>query len=1154
MKPFYKFIFFIVFTSIQYSSYCQDVYYEMPYIFDRGVTKCKRIVVGFKENVISTDRDVEIVDTKLYPIQDNEIKNLLQQLAERYGTPTIIKSVPRLVWGDTLIVNKRTGEISVGPDMSQCFRIDFPVPVPMDSVLNLFRNIVVVKYAEYPVVIKPCVFPDDYYFQSGDQWYLHNTGQTGGTPDADVDAPEAWDITKGSSSIIVAFIDTKGQINIGNHQDLNNKFVDGSSTTNGSEHSVSVAGLIGALTDNGIGIASLGWNTKLYAKHFANNGTEISILEGLIDLASENADIINFSFNTLGGGCQLNRLCPQDYSGIRDAIESARLAGVILVAAADNDPYDQCPEEEGCGGRIPYPSYPAFYPGVIAVTATTHLDQFYDGWNFGNWVDVSAPGLNIYTTHFPPNLYYNFGGTSASAPIVSALAALILSINNFSATEVEEIIKEGADKVGQYPYVNGWNKYMGYGRINAFKSVTLAAAYVNKSANYDATAHNNNHILERGFFSKLHEVFQSGGEIFYRRSGNNGDSWEITKRITTGNSSNNHPSIAAANSGSNDVLCLVWQKKIDSRHYDIMYSISSNMGTSWTIPAIVPGCSNVWISYWQSGDYYGPGPTPVVAGFSGYGGPAGAFLLVYAAENGLHYRYSNSWYNGWIIPGNDVIPGSEGSLSKNWYPSLATYNSQDTYSGYSRVNLTYDNRYNNVYSQIFNYLNGTASWTNRVQVSSTGDNNRLSSIAVDYAGDRLAVWSGFNGTNFVTRFRKGYANGTWSSWYKEWSVSGTNSLCPAVTYYNKPLPYPYGIDIVWYTEPPSKAIIQKRYFGTSDLWWSTVLLANSGLFANLTHERQNTTLPKQIYTDQSTPPLYPIFHNSDYLPKGDLLVDSEIHRAAEIADTSNNSYLRIELSEPIVTFTNGEEIKIPFKDYNYLDTLELTTENIFDYLQTELMNIPNNAQSVTFKVEIHASQPDTLSDGTLNTNPHTPFRTINFGLLARDSSRVLINNIVNHLLNNLSGIHHYSREFTINASALRRKNVTMIPNINISGIFNQNNLYFSLVNVSIEGEDVGKDSPETNENIIPTVFSLEQNYPNPFNPITKIKYSIVKAGLVILKIYDVVGREVVVLVDEEKPVGTYEAEFNASNLSSGIYFYSISAGSFHQTKKMILLK
>ena len=90
-------------------------------------------------------------------------------------------------------------------------------------------------------------------------------------------------------------------------------------------------------------------------------------------------------------------------------------------------------------------------------------------------------------------------------------------------------------------------------------------------------------------------------------------------------------------------------------------------------------------------------------------------------------------------------------------------------------------------------------------------------------------------------------------------------------------------------------------------------------------------------------------------------------------------------------------------------------------------------------------------------------------------------------------------------------------------------------------------------------FSLSQNYPNPFNPVTKIKYSIPqnvrrKTGNVSLKIYDVLGREVATLVNEEKPAGEYEVEFNGTALPSGIYFYQLRAGDFVETKKMVLIK
>jgi hypothetical protein len=90
-------------------------------------------------------------------------------------------------------------------------------------------------------------------------------------------------------------------------------------------------------------------------------------------------------------------------------------------------------------------------------------------------------------------------------------------------------------------------------------------------------------------------------------------------------------------------------------------------------------------------------------------------------------------------------------------------------------------------------------------------------------------------------------------------------------------------------------------------------------------------------------------------------------------------------------------------------------------------------------------------------------------------------------------------------------------------------------------------------------FYLHQNYPNPFNPVTKIRFQIpafveTTRRVVSLRIYDVLGKEIAVLVNEELKPGTYEVEWNASNFSSGVYFYSLSTGEFIQTKKMVVVK
>ena len=90
--------------------------------------------------------------------------------------------------------------------------------------------------------------------------------------------------------------------------------------------------------------------------------------------------------------------------------------------------------------------------------------------------------------------------------------------------------------------------------------------------------------------------------------------------------------------------------------------------------------------------------------------------------------------------------------------------------------------------------------------------------------------------------------------------------------------------------------------------------------------------------------------------------------------------------------------------------------------------------------------------------------------------------------------------------------------------------------------------------LVPSEFYLSQNYPNPFNPLTSIQYAISSRQFVKLTVYDLLGREIETLVNEEKPVGTYEVTWYAEQLVSGVYFYQLKAGDFVQTRKMILLR
>jgi hypothetical protein len=112
--------------------------------------------------------------------------------------------------------------------------------------------------------------------------------------------------------------------------------------------------------------------------------------------------------------------------------------------------------------------------------------------------------------------------------------------------------------------------------------------------------------------------------------------------------------------------------------------------------------------------------------------------------------------------------------------------------------------------------------------------------------------------------------------------------------------------------------------------------------------------------------------------------------------------------------------------------------------------------------------------------------------------------------------------------------------------------WWTIDNVCIKGFSVTGLTQQGSE--IPKEYALSQNYPNPFNPVTNIKFDIPKQGHVSLKVYDILGKELINLVNEVKPAGSYLVDFDGSNLASGVYYYRIEAGSYISVKKMILIK
>ncbi len=299
-----------------------------------------------------------------------------------------------------------------------------------------------VEYVEPNYLVSVGATPDDPDFSA--LWGLHNTGQTGGTADADIDAPEAWDISVGSEDVVVGVIDTGVDHS---HPDLmgnmwanpneipgdgidndNNGFIDdvyGINAITGSGdpmddngHGTHVAGTIGAQGNNTVGVVGVNHEVSMVGCKFlsasgsGSTADAITCIDYMVALKQSgvNVRILN---NSWGGG---------GYSqALADAITSSEQADILFVAAAGNGAVDNDAN----------PHYPSSYEhdSVLAIASTTDTDSMS---GFSQWgltsVDMGAPGSNILST-VPGNGYSSFSGTSMATPHVAGAAALALSVS-----------------------------------------------------------------------------------------------------------------------------------------------------------------------------------------------------------------------------------------------------------------------------------------------------------------------------------------------------------------------------------------------------------------------------------------------------------------------------------------------------------------------------------------------------------------------------------------------------------------------------------------------------------------------------------------------------------------------------------------------------
>lgn len=303
-----------------------------------------------------------------------------------------------------------------------------------DGVVRSFRRMNFVRGAERVAIRNYFFDPNDPLIDQ--QWVVNR-----------IQLPEAWDLTQGDPLVKIAVLDSGFEMT---HPDLASQLLPGFDAVDGDNdpsddanigHGTHVAGIAAGATDNGVGIAGVGFNAKILPVRVGDFGIATAdLVEGILWATNNGANVINMS---LGG--------PFSSNAERDAVNFALQNNVFVVAAAGNNGTTQ-------------KSYPAAYPGVMAVASSDPDDSRSDFSQFGNWVHVAAPGSQILSTVMGGG-YEAWDGTSMACPVVAGVAGLVFSRGGPSMTNdrVFEIITDTVDPT------NG--NYVIFGRVNAFEAV-----------------------------------------------------------------------------------------------------------------------------------------------------------------------------------------------------------------------------------------------------------------------------------------------------------------------------------------------------------------------------------------------------------------------------------------------------------------------------------------------------------------------------------------------------------------------------------------------------------------------------------------------------------------------------------------------------------
>ncbi|MDW7680039.1 MAG: S8 family serine peptidase, partial [bacterium] len=868
------------------------------------------------------------------------------------------------------------------------YRLDFPVNSDLKMIRFDLTNCPDIRYVTFNHYGVFYSIPNDNYWS--DQWALHR-----------IQMPLAWDISKGDHNILVGIIDTGIEYN---HEDLsanmwtnpdeipgdgldndNNGYIDDihgwdfysndddpRDDSGHDYHGTQVSGIVAAKTYNTIGIAGVagGWQNQLGVQLIALKITHSSgsytrtqardAVNYLTNLRQRGFTVIaNMSFG-------FEVLDDNEIIDFKQAIEAARDAGVILVAASGNTNTEDPKSPYYMVEDVDSLPAPARWQGVLAIGASNDGATLPDEqraahslYDEENKLLMVAPvyegisnGLDIYTTYYNNSYRSDFRGTSAASPMVAGVAALMLSLNpELAWGDIAEILARTADKIANYPAEYSYTDYgernieVGYGRLNAYQALLLTLCHTNKSHSSLATAYNNGRRLIRDDNNCYHLVYQSGGEIFYRRSDPGGNSWETSLRLSTGNDENEFPAI----SGTSSNQFVVWQRYNGTNNgqhqYDTYFAeiYPYLPELIYVFTKKIPGLSNLTFSTQQN-------PLPVISYKTRCGGYR--LLVCSRTNNGIGFCYSDDGGSTWSSASTLT-----GTSSSHQNPSL----SMGPTTPNSTVYLTYDNG-SNIY--LVPYI---TSWGSAASVpaGTATQNSKNASLEVDADNGINVAWEGRKrfGNKQIIFHRRKYNDSWQTATYFESSTA--NYYRPSITGHDN-----NKRTLVWYSDGGA---VYHAYYDGSD-WSEFGGMTDTWLqHANIS---AGTTTAKFVSTGGLTSP-YTIYLSSETFPppgglskiaSGNSVTDGDLiltplnviyHRSASLHTDNEESSLWLELGEIAVKDVNERYTAV---DLITLDekSLNITTKNVFDHLQSEPFELAADAQTIKWVQKIYFNKIDKL--------------------------------------------------------------------------------------------------------------------------------------------------------------------------------------------------